>query len=187
LGAETSGHSGIFVGVPQRVGAGRRAPLLGCHSPCDSEPGRLDGGSRDWVLGGDGMADFAVEGNRSAHVPPDLAALPRRLASRPGLFGLWLDSRMRVRTELLAVDARVLVIGAQLYRYDPWVWARMGRPACHTRLQATRDGSGCPGSSFRTVFAGSMMVRDQHEWPPDSSSIDGKGQVRNFPVTGHQR
>ena len=159
LAEEKSRYCGVFVGVPQRVGVGRGAPVLDCSGPFDSASFRLDGGSGDRALLADGMADFAVEASGSTHVPPDAAALPHGLASRPGLFGLWLDSRLRLRTELLAVDARVLAIGAQPYRYGPRVWIGVGGPACHTKLHTTRDGSRVSRCSFRGAFLGALGPR----------------------------
>jgi hypothetical protein len=57
------------------------------------------------------MAAFAVETNRSKHVPPNRTPLARGLACVQGLLVVWLDIGIWLCAELLAVDVIVLVIG----------------------------------------------------------------------------
>ena len=127
LAAQASRDSGLSAGIPQRLGTGGDTPRVGLHNAGNFTPDRLEAGNGDRARPRRGLARFAVESNNLAHVPSDSAALSRRLASGLGLPGLRLDRGMRLRAELLAADAGLLVIGTQLHRDGSRVWAGVGR------------------------------------------------------------
>src|SRR5262249_48739055 len=81
---------------------------------------------------------------------------------RPRLLELRLDRRRCVRSQLLAFDAGLLVIRAQLVGDVLRIWNGMGGPAFHPELQSECAGYGNTGGDVRSALADTLSSIPTH-------------------------